>query len=43
MIEDKVVGIATFVASVVFIVVASLLTQKSHPPKVLQPVGTGGN
>jgi len=35
MVKDKVVGIATFVASVVCIVVVSLLTQKSHPPKVL--------
>jgi SSS family solute:Na+ symporter len=35
MVEDKVVGIATFVSSVVCIVVVSLLTQKSHPPKAL--------
>ena len=35
MVEDKVVGIATFASSVVCIVVFSLLTQKSHPPKPL--------
>jgi Na+/proline symporter len=35
MVEDKVVGIATFVSSFVCMVVASLLTQKSHPPRVV--------
>ena len=37
MVEDKVVGIATFISSLVCMVVASLLTQESHPPKVLAP------
>jgi Na+/proline symporter len=35
MVEDKVVGIATFLSSLVCMVVVSLLTQKSHPPKAL--------
>ena len=35
LVEDKVVGIATFVLSFVCVIVASLLTQKSHPPKPL--------
>ena len=41
MVEDKVVGIATFVLSFVCMVVASLLTQKSHPPRVLAVRGEG--
>jgi len=40
MVEDKVVGIATFVSSLMCIVVASLLTQRSHPPRPL-PTRTG--
>ncbi|MDP6984916.1 MAG: hypothetical protein QGG05_17715, partial [Candidatus Latescibacteria bacterium] len=35
MVQDKVVGIATFVASFACIVIVSLLTQSSHPPKAL--------
>jgi SSS family solute:Na+ symporter len=35
MVEDKVVGITTFVSSFVVMIVASLLTQKSHPPKAI--------
>lgn len=35
MVEDKVVGIATFLSSLVCMVVVSLLTQKSHPPKAM--------
>ena len=35
MVEDKVVGIATFLSSFVCMVVVSLLTQKSHPPKAM--------
>jgi len=41
MVEDKVVGITTFVLSFVCMVVASLLTQKSHPPRVLAARGEG--
>ena len=40
MVKDKVVGIATFAASLAGIVAASLLTQKSHPPK--QPAAPAG-
>lgn len=44
MVQDKVVGIATFVASFLFVVVGSLLTQKSHPPReLLRPAHTGGS
>jgi Na+/proline symporter len=44
MVQDKVVGIATFVASLLFVVVGSLLTQKSHPPRdLLRPAHTGGS
>ncbi|MBT6146533.1 MAG: hypothetical protein HOH74_13940, partial [Gemmatimonadetes bacterium] len=39
MVQDKVVGIATFVASFGAMVVVSLLTQKSHPPKPLAKNG----
>jgi hypothetical protein len=43
-VQDKVVGIATFVASLLFVVVGSLLTQKSHPPRdLLRPAHTGGS
>jgi Na+/proline symporter len=35
MVEDKVVGIATFVSSFACMVIGSLLTQSSHPPKAL--------
>jgi Na+/proline symporter len=38
MVEDKVVGIATFISSLLCMVVASLLTQKSHPPRALVSV-----
>ena len=39
MVEDKVVGIATFVSSLLVMFVASLLTQKSHPPRALAGQG----
>lgn len=43
MVQDKVVGIATFVASFACIIIVSLLTQKSHPPlALLRPAHTGG-
>jgi len=38
IVKDKLVGIVTYVASFLFIVVGSLLTQRSHPPKALVPV-----
>lgn len=39
MVQDKVVGIATFIASFLCIVVVSSLTQKSHPPRRLESRG----
>ncbi len=44
MVQDKVVGITTFVASLACIIVISLLTQKSHPPQALPRLAhTGGS
>jgi hypothetical protein len=42
MVEDKVVGITTWVLSALCIVVASLLTQRSHPPRPVPTRKIGG-
>ena len=38
IVQDKLVGIITYIASFLFLVVGSLLTQASHPPKPLTTV-----